>query len=150
MKLAIWIFLTICTIAQAGAQDLEKAARDIEGDLMAPCCWAQTIDKHTSSVAKEMRLGVKEMLTQGESKDEIIAHYVRQYGQRILAVPPATGFNLTVFVLPGLFLIGGGWVVVLVVQRWRQEHLGEPQYAQVIVADGLYAERLVHELRKRE
>lgn len=150
MKTAIWIFLSMWTVAQASAQDLDKTAREIEGNLMAPCCWSQTIDKHTSSISKEMRLGVKEMLARGESKDEVIAHYVRQYGQRILAVPPATGFNLTVFVLPGLFLLGGGWVVVLVVRRWRQERLGERQHIPYEEVDGLYAERLARELYKRE
>ncbi len=150
MNIAIWIFLTMCTVAQAGTVDLENTAREIEGNLMAPCCWSQTIDYHTSNISKEMRLEVKEMLARGESKDEIIAHYVRQYGQRILAVPPATGFNLTVFVLPGLFLVGGGWGVVVVVRKWRQEGLGDREHIHYGMVDGLYAERLAHELRERE
>ena len=148
MNMMIWIFLAMWTVV--GAQDLEQAAREIDGKLMAPCCWTQTVDKHTSGVSKEIQREVREMLARGESKDEIIAHYVSQYGKRILAVPPASGFNLMVFVLPGLFLVVGGWVVVVLVRGWREQDPVEQHWTPDVVADGPYAERLARELRERE
>lgn len=148
MNIIIWFFGVLLTAV--GAQDLEQVAREIEGELMAPCCWTQTVDKHNSGASGEIQRQVRDMLAKGRRKDEIIAHYVSRYGSRILAVPPAEGFNLTVFILPGLFLVVGGGVVFYAIRVWQNRHVIENVNTPEERIDRAYADRLALELRERE
>src|ERR1700710_967608 len=63
-------------------------ASAIEGRLMAPCCWTQTIDIHDSEIALSMRHEIRRRLRNGESADAIQASFVERYGPKILAVQP--------------------------------------------------------------
>lgn len=78
----------------------ESLARTIDGELIAPCCWTQTVAEHKSEAAEQMKAQTRDMIAQGKSEDEILDQYVAQYGERILASPRARGFNLLLFVLP--------------------------------------------------
>ena len=55
--------------------------------LMAPCCYTQTIDVHSSEVAETMRQEVLQMVKSGMDENLIFAHYKAIYGEQILAVP---------------------------------------------------------------
>src|ERR1700743_1304827 len=50
-------------------------ASAIEGRLMAPCCWTQTIDIHDSEIALSMRHEIRRRLRNGESADAIEASF---------------------------------------------------------------------------
>ena len=43
------------------------------------------------------------MLADGKSEQAILDFYVARYGERILASPPARGFNLIAYILPWVF-----------------------------------------------
>lgn len=62
---------------------------------------------------------IKKGIARGKDQTTIIQDLVLRYGVQVLASPPATGFNLTVWVLPGVGLILGLALVVFVVRRWR-------------------------------
>jgi cytochrome c-type biogenesis protein CcmH len=65
---------------------VEGASR-LEGRIMAPCCWMQTIDIHGSPIADELRAEIRRRLRAGETPDAIEASFVQRYGPKILAVP---------------------------------------------------------------
>jgi cytochrome c-type biogenesis protein CcmH/NrfF len=44
---------------------------------------------------------------------------VNQYGVAVLAKPPAHGFNLTVYILPPVILIGGLLLLGFTLPKWR-------------------------------
>lgn len=67
-----------------------------------------------------IREEVAERLQAGEEPDDIIAMFAERYGLVILAAPPATGFHLSAWILPGVFLLGGAAVVVTVLRRRRR------------------------------
>ena len=148
MKLTVWIFLVIGV--GLGVEEIEKSASEIAGKLMSPCCWTQTVDVHTSDISQEMQQEIRDLLRSGKKKDEIIAHYVSLYGTRILAIPPASGFNLAVFVLPSLFFILGGWSVFYVVKHWKTGRVVEAVKLEAAEIEAGYAERLALDLRKRD
>jgi len=56
-----------------------------------------------------------ELIKKGQNRDEIIQHFVRTYGERILAAPTRKGFNLTAWILPflAILLAAGGIYVFL-------------------------------------
>jgi len=60
------------------------------------------------------------MLAGGSTEQEIIDCYVGKYGERILAAPRASGFNLLAYVMPVLALGIGLVGVVIVLRRWRR------------------------------
>lgn len=59
----------------------------LEESLLAPCCYSQSISRHMSPAAEQMRHEVTEMVASGRSENEILEHYKALYGERILIVP---------------------------------------------------------------
>ncbi|MGH9471025.1 MAG: cytochrome c-type biogenesis protein CcmH, partial [Terriglobia bacterium] len=60
-------------------------------------------------------------ISKGQSDPAILQDLVDHYGVRVLAAPPAAGFDLTVWVLPGIGLIVGLAIVLVIVRRWRKK-----------------------------
>ncbi len=119
-------------------QDAEKA-REIEDNLIAPCCWSQPVSQHYSEVAEQIRNEVRAMVAAGKSRDEIMDYYVAKYGERILATPRAKGFNVLVYILPWASLILGAWLVIVLLKKLRApaaapspSPLPDARYASVI------------------
>ena len=63
---------------------------------------------------------VAERLQAGEEADDLITMFVESYGLVILSAPPTTGFHLSAWILPGVFLLGGAVVVATTLRRRRQ------------------------------
>jgi cytochrome c-type biogenesis protein CcmH/NrfF len=55
-------------------------------------------------------------LTLGQIKSAMVA----QYGAEVLARPPASGFNLTIYILPPLVLVGGLALLAYTLPKWRE------------------------------
>jgi len=127
----------------------------IQKRLMAPCCWAGTIDNHDSAIVGEMKSEIRRRLAAGETADAILAGFVARYGPRVLAEPPARGLNVLVYLLPVLALLGGGGLVVAFLRR--QVRAGPPADAVAPLpsagappADDPYARRVEEALRRAE
>lgn len=63
---------------------------------------------------------IAKMLAKGMTKDQIIAFFVHKYGLKILAEPPARGFDLLAWVMPFVAILLGGGFIFLVLTRWRR------------------------------
>ena len=73
-------------------------ATDIKQSLISPCCWAGTV--YDLDHNPEMEEQINQFIFQGKTKQEILEYYIGLYGERILAVPIAEGFNIMVWVTP--------------------------------------------------
>lgn len=94
----------------------EALIRKIEGRLMAPCCYTQTILDHDSQVAVDMRNEVTAFVASGESEQEIITYYKNKYGETILVVPDGIqGHILTILPFVAFFLAMG--LLLLYIQK---------------------------------
>jgi cytochrome c-type biogenesis protein CcmH len=118
MLIRITLLLLLALPAPARGKTLNEQASAIDSKLMAPCCWSSTVSQHYSQAADDIRRGVREMLDAGKSEQEILDYYVSVYGERILASPPAHGFNLLVWVLPGIFFIASSVFLILLFRSW--------------------------------
>jgi cytochrome c-type biogenesis protein CcmH len=118
---AVLIAAIMCAAVSFGAQGQPASAeeREIDDQLLAPCCWTQPVSQHYSDVAEKIRNEVHEMVTAGKSRDEILNHYVAQYGERILVTPRAQGFNAMIYILPWVALILGAFVVIFLLKKMR-------------------------------
>ncbi|HEX6789752.1 MAG TPA: cytochrome c-type biogenesis protein CcmH [Candidatus Krumholzibacteria bacterium] len=71
--------------------------------------------------AVPMRHEIEKQLTEGKTDDVIIASFVSQYGKVVLSSPPATGFNLAAWVMPGFGLLVGLFIVFTIASRWASK-----------------------------
>ena len=103
-------------------QGFVPGAERLEGRLLAPCCWNQTIDIHSSEVANALRREIRTRLRNGETPDAIETDIVHRYGAKILAVPPKSPLKtLAIALSAGMGLAGVGAAFMLV--RWRRRSL---------------------------
>ncbi len=126
--------------------DLEREARVLEAMLIAPCCYSQQVSVHQSAAADDVRKDVRLRLAAGETRQQILDAYVAEYGKRILAEPPAQGFDLALYVLPPLLLIASAALVIALVRRFSSKPAVATAAAPPMASPG-YDARLDDELR---
>ena len=95
-------------------------ASAIEGRLMAPCCWMQTIDIHDSPIALSMRHEIRRRLRNGESPEAIQASFVERYGPKIMAVQASSQLK-NVFIGLSVVMGGAGIAAAMMIGRWRKQ-----------------------------
>jgi cytochrome c-type biogenesis protein CcmH len=67
-----------------------------------------------------MRPIIEKEIAEGKDETTILQDLAIRYGVQVLAAPPAKGFSLTAWILPGVGLLVGLSLVVVVVRRWRR------------------------------
>jgi cytochrome c-type biogenesis protein CcmH len=143
------VVLLVASVSQAEEpkEELEKQAAQIEGLLIAPCCWRQPVSDHYSPAADEVRSEIRNMLAAGSTKEEILDRYIGEYGEKILAKPPAHGFSLLAYFLPLVFLITGAALALAVIKKLRSPRQPESRKApRKSRVDPRYAEQIEKEL----
>lgn len=125
----------------------EAEVNAIAHELIAPCCWSQTADVHRSEAAQEVKDYIRSALQKGQSKDQIIAAFVQAYGERILAKPAATGFNMLVYILPAVAFLIGAFIVWRYLRRVQPLKVNAPiTPVKPAAAGGRYETRFEREL----
>jgi cytochrome c-type biogenesis protein CcmH len=72
------------------------------------------------SVSAEMIRKLERRVAANEPDDLILQAFIQEYGQRVLAEPPASGFNLAAWLMPVFALVMGGMIVGVVLVRLRR------------------------------
>ena len=108
--LAVFVWLAVAPGGILRAQTTEPAspestydegeAQTIDRMLMCPVCPAQTIAQAQVEISKQMQVIVREMLAEGNERDDILDFFIERYGKDILAFPPKSGANLVAWLLP--------------------------------------------------
>jgi cytochrome c-type biogenesis protein CcmH len=88
-------------VGTAAAADRPSAA-ELEGQLVCVTC-KTTLDESDSPIARRMKAYIRRRIAQGATGRQIKDELVAQFGEGVLASPPAHGFDLLAWVLP----IGG-------------------------------------------
>jgi len=99
-------------------QGYVPGAAALEGKILAPCCWNQTLDIHGSEPSMALRREIRRRLRAGETADVIQASLVERYGTKILAVPADSPLKGVAAVL-ALGMIGAGFAAFAMLKRWR-------------------------------
>src|SRR5947209_3465441 len=92
---------------------------DVENDVMCVVC-NEPLAVSQSPEADRERAFISNLIAKGYTKHQIEQALVVQYGQSVLALPPAHGFNLTVYVLPPAILLLGAGALAFALPRWRR------------------------------
>jgi cytochrome c-type biogenesis protein CcmH len=115
--LATWVLAV--PAALASAPQPRASLTDIENDVMCTLCH-ESLAVANSPQADAERNYIRGLIAQGETKQQILRNMVAQYGPDVLARPPASGFNLTVYVLPPAILVAGLLILAITLPRWRR------------------------------
>src|ERR1700733_11899767 len=90
---------------------------DIESQVMCTVC-KTPLAVSQSAEANDERKFISGLIAQGETKAQILRAMVAQYGPAVLALPPAHGFDVTLYVLPPAVLIIGAAILFYTLPRW--------------------------------
>jgi len=96
---------------------LERRAREISAGLRCLVCQNQSIDDSDASLAKDLRLLVRERLTAGESDSQVRDFLVARYGEFVLLKPSFSGHNLLLWLGPFAVLVLGGCGVAVALRK---------------------------------
>src|SRR5260370_39153312 len=113
-------------ITPVGAQQLSDRAKHIGGKFMCMCGCSQVLTEcnHVGcSVSASMLKELNQSLSRGDSEDAITQMFVQEFGTKVYAEPPKSGFSLVAWVLLSVSLFLGTGVVVFVIFRCRQRSM---------------------------
>jgi cytochrome c-type biogenesis protein CcmH len=130
-------------IAPAGAQQLSDRAKQIGGKFMCMCDCSQVLTQcnHVGcTTSAGMLKELNQTLARGDSEDTITQMFVQEFGTKVYAEPPKSGFSLVAWALPSVYLFVGTGVVIFVISRWRKRPA--QQTALAGGAPGISAEML--------
>jgi cytochrome c-type biogenesis protein CcmH len=123
MKLATSLLASTLLVASAGRAATKKASVESVGDQVMCLCGCVATMNHCPhidcSTREEMRATIQKEIAKGKDETAILQALAIRYGVQVLAAPPTGGFNLTVWVLPGVGMLVGLVLVVIVVRRLR-------------------------------
>ena len=128
MRGAALALIALVLAAPAGASEQRPTAAELESELVCPVC-ETTLDTSNAPVALRMKAYIRERIAAGDTKSEIKAALVGQFGPAVLAEPPKQGFELIAWVLPLAGLVLGVVVVGLLAWRWSHTRKSEDEPA---------------------
>ena len=98
---------------------LEARARGISQGLRCLVCRNESIDESHATLARDLRLLVRERIVAGDTDEQVVAFVVDRYGEFVLLQPTLTGSNLILWVA-GPAMLAGALVIALVYLRRRR------------------------------
>jgi cytochrome c-type biogenesis protein CcmH len=116
-------------IAPVGAQQLSDRAKQIGGKFMCMCSCSQVLTQcnHVGcSTSTAMLKEINQSLTNGGTEETITQAFLQEFGTKVYAEPPKTGFSLVAWALPTIYLVIGTALVIFVISRWRKRNALEP------------------------
>jgi len=85
---------------------LEARARALDEEIRCVQCQSENIASSNADWAKDARLILRELISDGASDEEVITFFVERYGERVLMRPRADGVNwLLWFAGPGMLIL---------------------------------------------
>ncbi len=96
---------------------LEARARDLSRELRCMVCQNQSIDDSEAPLARDLRLLVRERLTQGDSDKQVLDFLVARYGAFVLLRPPFEWHTWLLWGVSPSVLLGGMIGLILLARR---------------------------------
>lgn len=105
---------------------LEARARAISAKLRCMVCQNQSIDDSNAELAKDLRVLVRERLTNGDTDEAVVAYVVSRYGEFVLLKPRFETKTVILWGMPVILLLCGGIALVIAARRRSAGALGAP------------------------
>lgn len=133
-------------------QPTDDEVNAVAKQLYCPVCENIPLDVCPTLACEQWRGLIREKLAAGWDEEQIKTYFVNQYGDRVLATPPARGLNWLVYIIPPLAILAGAYFLYRAFSAWKKpaEELEPEVQAPAAGATDEYAARLEEELRKRQ
>ena len=109
---AILFLLSLLLLATpAWAKDVpvtDDEVNEVAKDIYCPVCENTPLDVCPTQACADWRELIRQQLSDGRTREEVQAYFVRQYGEGVLSNPPKSGFNLILWLLPVVAVVLGG------------------------------------------
>ncbi len=159
MKRLLGIFviaLGLAALAASSASAQQSTPSDdqvnaIARQLYCPVCQNTPLDVCPTEACRQWRELIRQMLAEGRSEQYIKQYFVDNYGARVLPVPPATGINWLLFIVPPVAFLAGVYLLFRAYRTWQSAKAQAPESVPgpAPAADDEYIARLEDELKKR-
>jgi len=158
---SLWLTLVVSLSLLAGvaaAQDnpspTPAAQRAVTADevnaiarqMYCPVCENEPLDACRTAACQQWRAQIAQMLSEGQTEEQIKQYFVERYGLRVLAQPPAEGNSLLLWVLPLVALLAGAVYVYFLMRRMRARAAAAPPPATSSSGDA-YVDRVERDLK---
>jgi len=114
------VALVAAPSAVAAASCQKTTVADLEDEVMCPVCGTSLGLARESALARRERAFIAKRIASCQTKGEIKAALVGEFGPAVLAEPPRAGFSASAYLVP----VAGGLAVLLAVAlallRWRR------------------------------
>jgi cytochrome c-type biogenesis protein CcmH/NrfF len=115
-----YLLALVLVLGLTAATEPKASLPDIEDEVMCVEC-KTALNISTSPVANQERDFIRQKIAEGLDKKQIKAALVDAYGPAVLGEPEAKGFDLTVWIVPGVLVVLAAGGVALMARRWRRE-----------------------------
>jgi cytochrome c-type biogenesis protein CcmH len=119
--------------------------------IYCPVCENTPLDVCPTQVCAQWRELIREQIGMGWSEAEIKQYFVVNYGDRVLAMPPAQSpLNQLFYILPVAAIAAGMFVLFRAFRSWQKPvQVSQTESTPAPGSDDAYIQRLEEELRKR-
>jgi cytochrome c-type biogenesis protein CcmH len=119
-RLALAVLLALALVAPAAQAAAPRTSLpDVEDEVMCVEC-GTSLAVSDSPVADQERAVIRKLIARGETKAQIKAALVREYGPEVLADPKRHGFGLALWMVPAALVLLGAAAILTVLRRWRR------------------------------
>ena len=120
--------------AVATVADNDPVVKELEQKLKCTCgcnldIYVCRTTDFTCQYSPALHKEVVDLRAAGKDPEAVVAAFVAKYGEQILMAPPAEGFNLAGYLVPGAAVLLAGSVIGLVLLRRARDAAPEPRPA---------------------
>ncbi len=121
----------------------------IARNMFCPVCENTPLDVCPTQACAEWRDLIREKLAEGWNEKQIQDYFVDQFGDRVLAQPPARGINWLIYIIPPLIFLAGAFILYRSIRSMRlnAKQPGDVKVEQLQQDE--YIERIENELKNQ-
>ena len=155
LRLLVILMALLLAIVVPTAAYAAVTSKEIEKELMCQCGCTMVVDVCDCDTANQIRAKIADLIGQGQDKNQIIASFVSQYGEKMLSSPTKKGFNLVAWIVPFAAVAAGGTALFFILKVWARRGKTEGAVEEVALTESVsaleaegYRGRLEDELKK--
>jgi len=123
---------------------------EIESQVMCVTCQIPLSEAQGSTQADQERQFIQQLIDEGKTEAQIKRALVATYTAAVLALPPASGFDLAVYLVPIGAVLALIAIVATLLPRWRRRRPPGPPPSAGSALSAADAARLDADLRRFE
>lgn len=144
----VWIHPAYAQVATP-SNPTDDQVNAIAKQLYCPVCENIPLDVCGTQACAQWRDLIRLRLAEGWTETQIKQYFVDQYGDRVLAIPPAHGLNWLVYFVPPFAILVGVYVLYQAFYSWKRHEAKSKPDEYLSKPKEEYIRRIEDELRKR-